>query len=201
MLKIQVGRVHFLHTISLPFLHYYHIVYCCYYYYMLLQGLSPPLSSSSLSPSLSQILRPDGSMSNGGTPAVSINVPNSESPPPTTAPVTTSRPNQRQRRKGGPLPQITETLDDSKPSGLLQVKDHIMGGSGKRHSLTPESSRREMIPIQPSKSLDLGALPTWRNKTFITLNNYVTGEQQTDRLHTQVKPVSGPLFDTYAVTC
>ncbi|XP_011410183.2 PREDICTED: nitric oxide synthase, endothelial-like [Amphimedon queenslandica] len=131
-----------------------------------------------------KILRPDGSLSNGGTPAVSIDHPNNETP----APATTSRPNQRQRRKGGPLPQITETLDDGgKPGGLLQVKDHF--ASGKRHSLTPESSRREMVPLQPSKSLDLGALPTWRNKTFITLNNYVTGEQQTDRLHTQSKAV------------
>lgn len=52
-----------------------------------------------------------------------------------------------------------------------------------------------MVPLQPSRSLDLGALPTWRNKTFISLHNYWTGEQQSDRLHMQAKAVrvSSPL--------
>lgn len=143
-----------------------------------------------------QILRPD-SLTNGGTltPSISIEVPDDSNPstPPSSTPSSTNRPaNQRQRRKpalpGVPLPQITESSDDNKGGGgggLLQVKDH----SGKRHSLTPESSRREMVPLQPSRSLDLGALPTWRNKTFISLHNYWTGEQQSDRLHMQAKAV------------
>ena len=131
------------------------------------------------------------------TPSISINVPDESNPsnPPSSTPSSANRPaNQRQRRKpalsGVPLPQITESSDDNKGGGgggLLQVKDHI--SSGKRHSLTPESSRREMIPLQPSRSLDLGALPTWRNKTFISLHNYWTGEQQSDRLHMQAKAV------------
>ena len=149
-----------------------------------------------------QILRPD-SLTNGGTltPSISIEVPNEPNPsnPPSSTPSSANRPaNQKQRRKPAlsGLPQITESSDDNKGGGgggLLQVKEHT--SSAKRHSLTPESSRREMVPLQPSRSLDLGALPTWRNKTFISLHNYWTGEQQSDRLHMQAKAVrvSSPL--------
>lgn len=150
-----------------------------------------------------QILRPD-SLTNGGTvtPSISIEVPDesNHSNPPSSTPSSANHPtNQKQRRKPAlfGLPQITESSDDNKGGGgggLLQVKEQH-NSSGKRHSLTPESSRREMVPLQPSRSLDLGALPTWRNKTFISLHNYWTGEQQSDRLHMQAKAVraSSPL--------
>ena len=80
------------------------------------------------------------------------------------------------------MPKIAESEEHSK-TVHLQQKDLMP--LNKRLSLTPETRHRGLIPLHPSKSLDLGALPTWRNKSFVSLQNYWTGEQQTDRLFTQ----------------
>lgn len=85
------------------------------------------------------------------------------------------------------LPKITESDEQvNKPKPMLLQPLHNVG---KRLSLIPETKHRELPAIQPSKSLDLGTLPTWRNKTFINLQNYWTGEQCSDRLHTQAEQV------------
>lgn len=79
------------------------------------------------------------------------------------------------------LPGISETSDTA-PNKHVLKKPPI----DKRLSLTPELPRhREMRSLHNSRSLDLGALPTWRGKTFISLQNYWTDEQASDRLHNQ----------------
>lgn len=80
------------------------------------------------------------------------------------------------------MPKIAESEEHSK-TVHLQHKDLMP--LNKRLSLTPETRHRGVVTLQPSKSLDLGALPTWRNKSFVSLQNYWTREQQTDRLFTQ----------------
>jgi hypothetical protein len=84
------------------------------------------------------------------------------------------------------LPKINETEEMNKSTVHLQPKEsHLVS---KRLSLTPETKHRQVAPLQPSKSLDLGALPNWRSKKgtgFVGLQNYWTNEQFTDRLHTQ----------------
>ena len=65
---------------------------------------------------------------------------------------------------------------------LLQLKQQHYA---KRLSLTPESKHKERPNLQSSHSVELGSLPTWRGKTYISLQNYSTGEQQSDRLHHQ----------------
>ena len=70
----------------------------------------------------------------------------------------------------------------AQPKGLLQIKQQHYS---KRLSLTPESKHKERPTLQNSHSVELGSLPTWRGKTYTTLQNYWTGEQQSDRLHHQ----------------
>ena len=84
------------------------------------------------------------------------------------------------------LPKITEAEEQSKPIHLQPKELHSVS---KRLSLTPETKHKTVAPLQPSKSLDLGALPTWRSKTFINLHNYWTGEQHSDRLYTHAEQV------------
>ena len=80
------------------------------------------------------------------------------------------------------LPGISETCD-SPPNKHVHKKPDPLD---KQFSLTPELPRhRELRSLQNSRSLDLGALPTWRGKTFISLQNYWTDEQTSDRLHNQ----------------
>ena len=80
------------------------------------------------------------------------------------------------------LPGISETSDSPTTKHVLKKPDPI----DKRLSLTPELPRhRELKSLHNSRSLDLGALPTWRGKTFISLQNYWTDEQTSDRLHNQ----------------
>ena len=94
---------------------------------------------------------------------------------------------QRKRKTaitGSKLSENTE-IDDHKV--LLHLKQPALH---KRFSLTPESKHRERPALQSSHSLELGSLPTWRGKTFVTLHNYWTGEQQSDRLHHQAPQVT-----------
>ena len=101
---------------------------------------------------------------------------------------------RKQRRTGvqnpvqNNLPKITESTDDAnnKPQNLQKLQ----GPFDKRLSLTPEMKHSDKRGLQSSHSLDLSTLPTWRGKTFVTLQNYWSKEQHSDRLHHQAPHVS-----------
>lgn len=130
------------------------------------------------------IVRPSETLTNGDTPSITIDDVNPHPPPTNTG-----------GRTEGRRPIRRPVVDDhrSKPVHLQPNVEHPASMT-KRLSLTPETKHKEIIAsannaLQPSKSLDLGALPTWRSKTFVNLHNYWTGEQQSDRLHTQSTPI------------
>ena len=73
----------------------------------------------------------------------------------------------------------------------------------KKLSLTPENKqhKKAVMALQPSKSLDLGALPQWRSRTFVSLHNYINGEQTTDRLHVNKDLVSTLSRSRWSLHC
>lgn len=88
---------------------------------------------------------------------------------------------------GGKLKEIEESPHEAE-KGKVFLK--LMQSDKKRLSLTPETKHRERPGLQSSHSVELGSLPTWRGKAFLTLQNYWTGDQHSDRLHNQGAQVS-----------
>lgn len=133
----------------------------------------------------------------GGTPSISPDClsPNCLSPVsdgPPEAPATGWRGGGlRLRRNNALLPKIQETdgITSSKPPTTLNL--NVQQVASKRHSLTPEATRkpREEInkfSIRSSKSLDLANLPQWRSGPThrnVVMHNLQDGTELTDRLH------------------
>ena len=100
------------------------------------------------------------------------------------------RPNTFQHARSFAEPSTQNDMhedDSNKPIHLKPIDVPT-----KKLSLTPENKqhKKAAMALQPSKSLDLSALPQWRSRTFVSLHNYTNGEQTTDRLHVNKDMVS-----------
>lgn len=154
---------------------------------------------------LLELRRPTSEIPNGVVPAINCPTPTSpelpsmevingsDSSPETSPQISTHNRSPRTRRSGlhdrgvtfakNALPGIQEGALSATPSpGLFPAVEK------KRHSLTPELTRRTHImnQLKSTKSLDLANLPQWRQATEqITVQNLIDGTELYDRLHNQ----------------